>query len=333
MSNKPDMITNASPSAYGWCFQVGAGITLMLDNIKDFTSIKMEGKSDDIEINTPMGKIYAQAKSVTQIGNQNSASKKLQDSLKLLSKDNQNGDAIQLIYITNIANPLSSKQSSAFCYGHSYEYSILSDKDRRKIDSHIGTDFPRDKLRIYLLNFFGEGENKFASIKEKISEFLRDAIDDPSYSQKLLDSWFSTFMINCSDIPDNQKECTLTKKEIIFPVMVLVLNPLVSEEEFSKVCDYDDIEELQSDFRTSIDRKVCDYQFVSGVIGDFLSSRLHNGQKMTKYDFIKEKWKNYEEDFLFVVDDQEREALVKLVILATLLKKKKINQIKEAANL
>lgn len=54
---------------------------------------------------------------------------------------------------------------------------------------------------------------------------------------------------------------------------------------------------------------------------------------MTKYDFIKEKWKNYEGDFLFVADDQEREALVKLVILATLLKKKKINQIKEAANL
>jgi len=44
MSDKNDMITNASPSAYGWCFQVGAGITLMLDNIKDFTSIKMEGK-------------------------------------------------------------------------------------------------------------------------------------------------------------------------------------------------------------------------------------------------------------------------------------------------
>ena len=47
MAKKGD--TNASPSAYGWVFQVGAGITLMLDNVKDFTSMKMEGKSDDIE--------------------------------------------------------------------------------------------------------------------------------------------------------------------------------------------------------------------------------------------------------------------------------------------
>lgn len=62
MSNKTDMITNASPSAYGWCFQVGAGITLMLDNIKDFTSIKMEGKSDDIEINTPTGENICSSK-------------------------------------------------------------------------------------------------------------------------------------------------------------------------------------------------------------------------------------------------------------------------------
>ena len=38
MAKKGD--TNASPSAYGWVFQVGAGITLMLDNVKDFTSMK-----------------------------------------------------------------------------------------------------------------------------------------------------------------------------------------------------------------------------------------------------------------------------------------------------
>lgn len=43
MSNKKSSIsttkktvdTNASPSAFGWCFQVGAGISLMLDNVKE----------------------------------------------------------------------------------------------------------------------------------------------------------------------------------------------------------------------------------------------------------------------------------------------------------
>lgn len=86
-TNKKKVDTNASPSAYGWVFQVGAGITLMLDNVKDFTYMKMEGKSDDIELTLPTGKIYAQAKSVTQIGNQKTASTNLNDALKLLDSD------------------------------------------------------------------------------------------------------------------------------------------------------------------------------------------------------------------------------------------------------
>ncbi len=49
ISRKP-VDNNASPSAYGWCFQVAAGITLMLENVKEFTSMKMEGASDDIEL-------------------------------------------------------------------------------------------------------------------------------------------------------------------------------------------------------------------------------------------------------------------------------------------
>lgn len=59
--NGKEVDTNASASAYGWVFQVGAGITLMLDNVTEFTSMKMEGKSDDIEFTLPTGKIYAQA--------------------------------------------------------------------------------------------------------------------------------------------------------------------------------------------------------------------------------------------------------------------------------
>ena len=75
MSKKGD--TNASATAYGWVFQVGAGITLMLDHIKEARALKMEGALDDIEILLDKGKLYAQAKSVTQIGNQKTAASNL----------------------------------------------------------------------------------------------------------------------------------------------------------------------------------------------------------------------------------------------------------------
>lgn len=93
---------NASPSAYGWAFQVGAGIKLMLENITEFTALKMEGKNDDIELSLPSGKIYAQAKSVTVMGDQSSATEKLKKALETLSDDaTKDNNSIKLIYITN----------------------------------------------------------------------------------------------------------------------------------------------------------------------------------------------------------------------------------------
>jgi hypothetical protein len=228
-TNGKAVSSNASPSAYGWCFQVGAGITLMLDNVKEFTSLKMEGASDDIELTLDAGKIYAQAKSVTKIGDQSSASTNLTNALRTLSQDSANGDAVSLIYITNIANPLSSETSSAFRYDRSYEFSVLPDDAQEKIRKKVADDFPADKFKLHILNFFGEGDNKFDSIKVKIAEFIREAIDDPSYNKRLLDSWFETFMVNASDKPDEQKKPELKKKDVIYPVIVLVVDSLHNE--------------------------------------------------------------------------------------------------------
>ena len=332
--NGQEINTNASPSAYGWVFQVGAGITLMLDNVKEFTSLKMEGASDDIEITVEKGKIYAQAKSVIQMGDQRSASKNLKESLKLLESDNKNGDAIKLIYITNIANPLSSKTSSAFQYEHVYDFSTLSKDDQAKIVSKVESDFPTDKFQVYILNFFGEGDNKFKNIKDKISEFLREAIDDPSYNKRLLDSWFETFMVNCADKPDKEKSLNLSKKSIMMPVIILVIETPLGEDEFSKVCDYDDYYEIEQEFRDIINRQVCNYEFVAEVIGDFLYKRNQkSNHSQYKYIYVKEEWNNYEQYFDFINDSEKKEALIKLILLTIITKRSKINRIKEATKL
>lgn len=326
--------TNASNSAYGWVFQVGAGITLMLDNIKDFTSLKMEGANDDIEITLKDGKIYAQAKSVTQIGDQRSASSNLKAALKLLSSDNKKGDAIKLVYITNIANPLSSKMPSAYEYEHIYDFSTLPLEDQQKVESNTDSDFPSEKFQVHIMNFFGEGDNKFANIKKKISEFLRIAINDPSYNKRLLDSWFETFMVNCSDKPDDEKSLDLSKNEIILPVIVLVVDPPIGEEEFSKVSDYDDYSEIEQEFRGIINNQICDYAFVAGVIGDFLCKRESVAEKNTyKYEHVRQEWKVYEDLFLFVKEKDKREALIKIILLTAITRRNKIDKIKEAANL
>lgn len=326
--------TNASPSAYGWCFQVGAGITLMLDNIKEFKTLKMEGASDDIEITLESGKIYAQAKSVTKIGDQRNAAKNLTDALRLLSQDAKNGDAVSLIYITNIANPLSSAVSSAFQYGSSYEFSILPDDAQDKIRKNTNDNFPTDKFRLHILHFFGNGDNKFESIRNKISEFLREAIDDPSYNKRLLNSWVETFLVNAADKPDDEKRLELRKEDIIYPVIVLVIDSPASESDFAKVCDYDNYAEICQQFRQTINSNICDYEFYSEVIGDYLSKRNQSLTQATyKYDFVKNEWKNYQTQFSAVANAETREALIKLLLLTVISQRSKINDISEATNL
>lgn len=333
-SNIMPVDTNASPTAYGWCFQVGAGIALMLDNVKELTSLKMEGASDDIEITLNSGKIYAQAKSVTKIGDQRNASTNLNDALRLLSKDANNGDAVRLIYITNIANPLSSTIASAFQYNNSYEFSILPDEAQVKIRAKVGDDFPIEKFELHILSFFGEGDNKFESIKTKISEFLRGAINDPSYNKRLLNSWFETFMVNASDKPDSQKKLELKKKDVIYPVIVLVIDTPVSECDFDKVCDHDNYTEISQEFRETINRNVCDYEYFSEVIGDYLSKRNLTSDKTNyKYDYVRNEWKNYESQFCAITNAETREALIKLLLLTVITQRSKINSIREATNL
>lgn len=326
--------TNASASAYGWVFQVGAGITLMLDNVKEFSSLKMEGASDDIEINLQNGKIYAQAKSVTQIGDQRSASANLKNALRLLDADSKNDDAIKLIYITNIANPLSSKNSSAYQYEHVYDFSVLDETDKEKIISCVGDEFPTEKFQVHIMNFFGEGDNKFANVKIKIAEFLREALEDPSYNKRLLDSWFETFMVNCSDKPDTEKSVNLSKNQIMLPVIILAIDTPLSEEDFNKVCDYEDYDELEQEYREIINRQMCDYEFVAEVTGDFLFKRQQQVSKSQyKYQYVKDEWKNYEQHFSLIKDEEKREALIKLILLTVITRRKKIDRIREAANL
>ena len=326
---------NASSSAYGWCFQVGAGISLMLDYVRDFTRLKMEGISDDIELTFDDGKkLYAQAKSVTQIGDQRSASKDLTDALKVLSEDEQRGDALKLVYITNIENPLSSKSSSAFRYDYKYDFSNLPSDARKKIIDKVGADFPTDKFQLQIINFFGEGNNKFQSIKENIEKFLRLAIDDKSYSQRLLDSWFETFMVNATDKPDKEKKLDLSKNQVIFPVIAIIIDPPILDTEFNRVCDYDNYFEIEQEFRKTIYENTYDYEFIAQVIGDFLDKRKMVLDKTDyKYEFTKNEWQNYEKEFIHIKNADKRQAVIKIMLLTIITRNAIINRIKEAANL
>ena len=330
---------NASPSAYGWAFQVGAGIKLMLDHVKEFECLKMEGKYDDIEITLSGNKkIYAQAKSVTQMGDQSTANVNLKKSLEVLDADSENEDSAQLIYITNILNPLStSSKLSPFYdkYDKIYDYSVLPATDQQKIIDLVGSDFPLEQFQIHVLRFFGKDEEKFDGIKEAIEKFLQEALGETSHIHNLWPKWYTLFSLNCTDKPKEEMSFDKTKKEILQPVIVLAIDPPVEREEFQEVSDYDDYGEIKKQYLNLINNCAYDYEFSTPVLGAYHlgKGKADRGDRAKyKYKFVSDKWKEYEKYFSEISNDDVREAVTKMTLLTIIVRSDKLESIRKAIN-
>lgn len=111
--------SNASPEVFGFDFQVNATIFLLLNDIENVESVRMEGSSEDIELTLNDGKqIMAQAKAVVH-GSYDftNVRRNLKNAIKTLSSaDNKLVE--HLILITNSKNPLKENTSSSFFMVH-----------------------------------------------------------------------------------------------------------------------------------------------------------------------------------------------------------------------
>lgn len=102
----------ATSVLFGFDFQANATIVLMLENIKDMTSIRLEG-AEDIEINLNDGScLLAQAKAVVNSSTDfSNVLSNLKKSITSLSEaEHKSGKVKELIYITNTPNPFKEKQ-------------------------------------------------------------------------------------------------------------------------------------------------------------------------------------------------------------------------------
>ena len=102
--------SNASASAFGWDFQSNAAIMLMLKYIERAEKVKVEGKTQDIEITFSDGMILmSQAKSIMRVDDYQNVIRNLKDGLKTLNEAAKLSGVEQLVYITNSPNPFNDK--------------------------------------------------------------------------------------------------------------------------------------------------------------------------------------------------------------------------------
>jgi len=104
---------------FGFDFQVNAAIVLMLENIKDLQSLRLESENEDIDIELYSGKhILAQAKAIVNSSTDfTNVRSNLKKALESLSEGSKKVETEKLILITNSPNPLNEDASRSIFWG------------------------------------------------------------------------------------------------------------------------------------------------------------------------------------------------------------------------
>ncbi|MDR3217153.1 MAG: hypothetical protein LBT55_07120 [Clostridiaceae bacterium] len=316
-------------SAFGWIFQSSAGLYLLLDCIEKATSIKMEGKKEDVEITLNDDTIiYAQAKSVENINDTANNRAKLKKALLSLSECTES--VAKLIYISNIINPLDSDTEQQYIYSRT-PFSAFRQPDQKMITDLLaeidgGANFQTAKFELVTFKFIGDDDSqRYGEVLNKTREFLVRAHVSEGKAQAILTEWKALLMNN------NAQRARMTKGDILFPLILVTIEHQDLEAKYNEVCElgiYDETMHRYSDFIHNAPRKteffmqVCGHYQKTYAAGDHIN------------DFVKDKWKDYIEEFSVIEKSEDfLESLIKLLLLATLLKRTAINNIKTAANL
>ncbi len=219
---------NASPSVFGWQFQINIAIYLMFKYFKNFEEIKVEGNNEDIEISLKNNKkIYAQAKSKESINDNDTSSYsvKLKKALDSLS-DVKAKDIDKLLYISNLEpNPLNSgtKEFELIAF---LKYDELLPESKEKIDyqlQKLQKDIDKSKLIIAKVPFYGEDKaTRQRFIIQQLENFLAyTKAELLPFSKRILEMWETDFLHNATQTNQTLK---IKKDDVLWNLLVFELD-------------------------------------------------------------------------------------------------------------
>lgn len=335
--NVPDR--NDSAGQFGWDFQINAGIVIMLDYIREANAVKIEGKKEDIEVFLKDGRrVFAQAKSPTNPEDSSNAIRDLGKALVTLNEADRSSTAQQLIFVTNRADPFND-ETTRRCFSNAYSkrtYSELPDVCQTKIVEichRKEISFPTDKFTVISIVFWGDGEMRYQTIKERVAEFLVGI--DPSFQgfgPRALSLWQLRFDQNASQ---NDRNRTIKKTDMIWPLIVW----LCETREVSRISNFDsaDQDEIEERFSSVINEQAERFDLVARVTNAyFLFQKEHPdiNRGEIESEFIASHSVDYSSDFdLTGLDSETSKAVIQFTIAKILRGRRKIAQVKEAVAL
>lgn len=361
-----DFDNDASASSFGWNFQANAGIFLFLHFIKEAKDLKIESKLQDIEITlTDKNKILAQAKSSQDPSADKGKKAKFKDALISIAKTSKQEPNAQFIYISNESDTFSSGDKAFDNRIRSYNECLesirkeidetfeatihsLSAKIKKAQKSSEGKkakqlteikqlieNLNKDNLSVSCITqFWGKEENRYASIVEKINEFLTitlnyDLITAKKISNRLFEHWSFECGFNSTE-KDEHKE--MTKESFLWPISIFLLKDIHRDitDCLDFTCDSSLEEEVDAIFEDSKMLYHERFEFSNRIIQDYydFKQNLVSKIKEPEKEFIKKNWKKYVDEFAQEnFDEEELEYVTKSFIYRILMNSRNLHNI------
>lgn len=330
----------ANAVLFGFDFQRNAAIVLMLENIKELRSVRLEGNEEDIELTMVGGKkILAQAKAIEKSSSDFShVRQNLKKALVSLSEGAQKTAAQRLIFITNSPNPFNDEGSrSVFSYFPSRRsFSDLPLSAQRIVQKYLDEiDNPLDlqKFTVQVFPFETDDEReRYKAVKQIVEEFLGGLkLTSNGLANQLLSVWREQIFINGSK---KDASIQLDKKDIIWPILVIEMDVERCNEAFLNQFDFGVYDEVVHLYRSTIDSCCERIEFFTRILYDYTQFSSAKNPMEKCQDFIDHCWENYKSEFSAVgIDDETLEALTKIVMYNVIRRRITINKVKQGVNL
>lgn len=329
----------ANAVLFGFDFQVNAAIVLMLENVKELDSLRLEGNCEDIELKlTDDTYILAQAKSVENSSSDfRNVRSNLKKALVSLSEGAEKVKTKKLILITNSPNPFNDDNSRSIFWGPAQrEYSTLPDSSKKLIDDYlkdIKKPLNPDKFMIQVLPFETDNDTeRYKAIMLAIDNFIGSLnINIPGLGKKLLDIWHSDIFTNGTKKDASIK---LYKKNIIWPILVIATDIELSDEDFLEQFDASLYDEIINSYRETINTCCEKVEFFTKVLYDYNQFKGTSGPSKKCLEFVNTCWQNYTDEFTVTgIDEDTLEGLVKIIIYNIVRRRHSIDKIKKGVSL
>ena len=327
----------ATSGLFGFDFQTNAAIVIMLEHIRDVETIRLEGKEDIEILLNDNSYILSQAKAVVKSSTDfNNVKRNLKNALISLSDTASSRSKIkQLVYITNSPNPFNEKIPNTIFYGEAHrEYKSLPEPLQlviRKYLSEITPSLDPSKLMLQILPFETDNDTeRYKCVIKEVENFIYKLGNIRVPKDELHGIWVKDIFKSGTR---NDQELRLTKKDIIWPVIVFATNDM-NYDEFD--CDDSEIEEINILYKDLINNSCEKYEFITKILCSYNGFQSDKKHRERMENFIKIKYK----DYLYILEGNNlsiakeiKIKLLQIIIRNILCKRIQINNIKNSVNL